>query len=83
MDSTDDTDQAEPDLAQLLVLVAGRLMENLSPDLAMRLPRRETEKIARLKALHRTSDDITTLLLAAAILEEHRHDWGGGEAYDG
>lgn len=66
----DDTPSAEPepDLAQLLVLEAGRIIEDLTPDLAQRLPLGTAEREGAIEMMVRCLTDACNLLAAARVV---------------
>lgn len=72
METDDDSTIGEPDLARLLVLEAGRLMEEASPLLAMRLPEDQAARAAALAVMSQASETIDALVHAARAL--HRMD---------
>lgn len=55
-------------LVSALVLETGRLMEDLTPDLAMVVPADPTARLARLSAFQQCSEECAALLKAAQIL---------------
>ncbi len=63
-------DPADPDLAQLLLREAGRLLEDLTPELAMRLPEQADERAALLRQALDTLDAARSLLEAASAVSE-------------
>jgi|GEM_PF-1441097 len=69
MDCTDNTDLAEPDLAQLLVLEAGRILEDLTPDLAMALPVTSGDRNQTLAAQLAKIEKAGRLLVAAVAIQ--------------
>lgn len=66
----------EPDerdaLVRSLVLEAGRLMEDLSPELAFVLPAAGEQRLDTLAAWAANSTQAAVLLKAAVVLEQHR-----------
>ena len=60
-----DDDYLEPDLVRLLVLEVGRLMEDVSPDLALVLPTAKRARQAKLSRLKKTVTAIAMLVDAA------------------
>lgn len=62
-----DADHAR-DLIQGLLLEAGRLMEDGSPELAMNLPLERGSVAGRVDRLHRVATDILALATAAQAL---------------
>ena len=56
------------DMVRSLVLEAGRLMEDLSPELALVLPTEEVSRRAKLGAMLEVSAAATTLLQAAVVI---------------
>jgi hypothetical protein len=56
------------DMVISLVLEAGRLMEDLSPELALVLPIEEESRRAKLGAMLEASTAATTLLQAAIVI---------------
>lgn len=66
MDHSADTDLPEPDLAQLLVLEAGRILEDLTPELVMKLPQAALDRSNQLTAI------VTELERAGAFLKAAR-----------
>lgn len=60
-----DTDLPEPDLAQLLVLEAGRMLEDLTLELAMRLSRSAAQRGDHLTCVIATLERVRALLAAA------------------
>jgi hypothetical protein len=73
MDTEKDTFCDEHDLVRLLVLEAGRLMEDASPDFAMALPSAASERMARLTTMRDAVAAGHALMKAAAALETWRH----------
>lgn len=57
-------------LVSAMVLEAGRLMEDLTPDLAMVMPTQPEARLARLRAFQQRSEDCTVLLSAAVVLNK-------------
>ncbi len=72
METDDNSALDGPDLVRLLVLEAGRLMEEASPMLAMRLPDDRAARAAVLVVMNQASETIDALLHAASAL--HRMD---------
>ncbi|MXO73054.1 hypothetical protein [Alteraurantiacibacter buctensis] len=60
--------QARDDMVRLLVLEAGRFLEDLSPDLAQILPADEDVRRVRLGAMAEASAAATALLQAAIAI---------------
>jgi hypothetical protein len=54
MDDFDDDDMEEPDLVQLLVLEAGKLVEDTSGEFVLTLPSSASERAAKLLLMRRT-----------------------------
>lgn len=65
MDHDDRDAFEEQDLVRLLVLEAGRLMEDTSPDFALKLPQDPSERAETLKAMLQSLQTIRKLLEAA------------------
>ncbi|KUO54160.1 MAG: hypothetical protein APF78_01150 [Sphingomonadales bacterium BRH_c3] len=65
MDSDDLEEEPRPDLAQLLVLEAGRILEDLTPELAVRLPTDRDERLATIASALAALDDGRALMVAA------------------
>jgi hypothetical protein len=64
----DDPRSEFAELIARLCLEAGRIMEDESPTLAMRLPGTDDGIAARLTAVRQAGEDITSLALAAEVL---------------
>ncbi len=64
--------QARDDMVRSLVLEAGRLMEDLSPELALVLPTSQLARSVRIAALLAGADSITSLLRAAHAMSDVR-----------
>lgn len=60
--------QAREDMVRSLVLEAGQLLEDLSPELAQILPAEEDSLRVRLGTMAETSAAATTLLQAAIVI---------------
>lgn len=59
-------DAPEPDLAQLLVLEAGRMLEDLTPELALRLPNSREDRHDMITSMIVRLDRAHCLLTAAS-----------------
>jgi hypothetical protein len=64
----DDDDLHRRELIGALLLEAGRLMEDTSPEFAMRLPDRVPGLAARIGILEATATDLLALAAARALL---------------
>lgn len=59
------------ELVRALVLEAGRLMEDISPELAFVLPPTTQDRKARLSAILEVSEEATALMRAAVAIERN------------
>jgi len=66
METSGDPDITEPDLAQLLVLEAGRILEDLAPELALRLPGPTSYCHDMIAVMIKRIDRARSLLVAAS-----------------
>lgn len=72
MDSDAPFAEPEPDLAQLLVLEAGRIIEDLTPELASRLPAATPEREDAIASFIDRTTQAISLLVAAHSLSDER-----------
>lgn len=70
-----DSDERD-ELVTALVLEAGRLMEELTVDLALVLPREPHTRTVRLETIRRATADISALLHAAAAIDRTKGSMG-------
>ena len=56
-------------LVSEILLEAGRIMEDVSPDLALRLPLESSLILERLTSARQAGDDIAQLVAAAQVLQ--------------
>ena len=67
-----DAEDPNPDIHRLiseLILEAGRIMEDVSPELALRLPFESGLILERLTGARQAGDDIAQLVAAAQVLQ--------------
>lgn len=69
MDRDDDLPQADTDLVQLLVLEAGRIMEDASVEFALALPNEEARRAAALSCIHDVAEAAQLLVRSAIHLD--------------
>ncbi len=65
MDTGPHHEVEDPDIVSLLVLEAGRLMEDASPDFALKLPETKAERGETLNAMLEAAAAIHSLMTAA------------------
>ena len=65
---SDHTPSDRLELIQLLMLEAGRIMEDISPLLALRLPQDADELTHHVDELHKVSDEIAAFARTAELL---------------
>lgn len=67
----DDLNETEFALTQLLVLEAGRILEDLTPDLALKLPHSTAHRHEQLTSMLAALESARSILLAARAREDH------------
>lgn len=76
MDLDDDLPEHTPDLVQLLVREAGRILEDASLEFAMALPAASDDRTPRLTGLQNTCAVVSALMEAAVALDRQASDKG-------